>query len=141
MLAKKISNFIAITVLLAVILSACAPATTAATESPATSAPESTSAATEAPAATDAPTESAKPSGTVTLWMWKAAHDTLTNSGVLDEFAKEYPDVQVEVVEYAPTDVYQKLPLASRLAQVPLIYPLWRTVILPKSLPWAALPI
>jgi len=75
--------------LLAVILSACAPAATP----------------------TAVPT-AAKPSGKVTLWMWKAAHDTLTNSGVLDEFAKEYPDVEVEVVEYAPTDVYQKLPLA-----------------------------
>jgi len=75
--------------LLAVILSACAPAATP------------TAVAT-----------AAKPTGKVTLWMWKAAHDTLLNSGVLDEFKKEYPDVEVEVVEYAPADVYQKLPLA-----------------------------
>src|SRR5215204_1457319 len=112
MLGKKIFNFVGTILLIVLVLSACAPAATSTAEAPATSAPESTSAATEAPAATDAPTESAKPSGTVTLWMWKAAHDTLTNSGVLDASAKEYPDVQVEVVEYAPTDVYQKLPLA-----------------------------
>jgi ABC-type glycerol-3-phosphate transport system substrate-binding protein len=111
MLSQKISKLLGITLLIAVLLSACAPAATQtqAVEPPETSAPEATSAPTEAPAATEA---AAKPSGKVTLWMWKAAHDTLTNSGVLDEFAKEYPDVQVEIVEYAPADVYQKLPLA-----------------------------
>src|SRR5215213_9470942 len=88
MLTKKISRLMGIILLLAVLLSACAPAATA------------------------VPTQAAKPTGKVTIWMWKAAHETLTKSGVLDEFAKEYPDVQVEVVEYAPTDVYQKLPLA-----------------------------
>jgi lactose/L-arabinose transport system substrate-binding protein len=118
MLGKKISKLMGITLLIAVLLAACAPAATAtpAAKPPATNPPEATSAATEAPAATqaatEAPTNAAKPSGKVTIWMWKAAHDTLTNSGVLDAFAKEYPDVQVEVVEYAPTDVYQKLPLA-----------------------------
>lgn len=111
MLSQKISKLLGITLLIAVLFSACAPAATQtqAVEPPETSAPEATSAPTEAPAATEA---AAKPSGKVTLWMWKAAHDTLTNSGVLDEFAKEYPDVQVEIVEYAPADVYQKLPLA-----------------------------
>lgn len=114
MLSQKISKFLGITLLLAILLSACAPATTptADVEPAETSAPEATSAPTEAPAATEAPADVAKPSGTVTIWMWKAAHDTLINSGVLDAFAKEYPDVTVEVVEYPPADVYQKLPLA-----------------------------
>jgi lactose/L-arabinose transport system substrate-binding protein len=84
------------------ILSACAgQATTAAPP------PTEETTATQAP-----PTAAPKPSGKVTIWMWKAAHDTLTNSGVLDEFKKAYPDVEVEVVEYPPADVYQKLPLA-----------------------------
>ncbi len=112
MLGKKIFNLMGITLLIAVMLSACAPATSAATQSPATSAPESTAVVTEAPVATEAPTEATKPSGKITLWMWKAPHEALTNSGVLDEFKKAYPDVDVEIVEYAPTDVYQKLPLA-----------------------------
>ena len=113
-------NVMGIILLIAVILSACAPATTPTVEPPATSEPESTTVATEAPteaatevpAATEAPVDATKPSGKVTLWMWKAAHDTLVNSGVLDEFKKEYPDIEVEIVEYAPADVYQKLPLA-----------------------------
>ena len=100
------------------ILSACGgQATTpptAATEAPAaTEPPAATEApATEAPAATQAPTEASQLSGKVTIWMWKAAHDALTNSGVLDEFKKVQPDVEVEIVEYNPADVYQKLPLA-----------------------------
>ena len=96
-------------------LSACGgqattPPPAAATEAPAATEPP---AATEAPA-TEAPaaTEASQLSGKVTIWMWKAAHDPLTNSGVLDEFKKIHPDVEVEVVEYAPADVYQKLPLA-----------------------------
>ena len=88
MLRKKVFNLMGIIVLMAVMLSACAPA------------------------ATPTPVVAAEPSGKVTLWMWKAAHDTLINSGVLDKFKAEYPDVEVEVVEYAPADVYQKLPLA-----------------------------
>ena len=118
MLSQKISKLLGITVLIAILLSACGGGATPtqAVEPAQTSAPEATeatSAPTEAPAATEAATEAAaKPSGKITLWMWKAPHDALTNSGVLDEFAKEYPDIEVEIVEYAPADVYQKLPLA-----------------------------
>src|SRR5689334_14854597 len=117
MLSQKIYKLLGITVLLAILLSACGGAATPtqAVQPPATTAPqatEATSAPTQAPVATEAPTQAAKLSGKVTIWMWKAAHDVLTKSGVLDAFAKEYPDVQVEVVEYAPADVYQKLPLA-----------------------------
>jgi lactose/L-arabinose transport system substrate-binding protein len=117
MLSLKICKLLGITVLLAILLSACGGAATQtpAVQPPATTAAEATevtSAPTEAPAATEAPTQAAKLSGKVTIWMWKAAHETLTKSGVLDAFAKQYPDVQVEVVEYAPADVYQKLPLA-----------------------------
>ena len=106
-------------VVVSMILSACggqaATQPPAATEAPAvTEAPAATEApATEAPA-TEAPaaTEASQLSGTVTIWMWKAAHDALTNSGVLDEFKKVQPNVEIEIVEYNPTDVYQKLPLA-----------------------------
>src|SRR5581483_7880757 len=64
--------------------------------------------ATPLPEATSAP----KPTGKITVWGWKAAMDVIRNSGVLADFQKEYPGIQVDIVEYAPADVYQKLPLA-----------------------------
>ena len=101
-----------------IILTACGGQATTpptdVTEVPAATEPPAATEAsvTEAPAATEAPAEVSQLSGKVTIWMWKAAHDPLTNSRVLDEFKKIHPDVEVEVVEYAPADVYQKLPLA-----------------------------
>jgi lactose/L-arabinose transport system substrate-binding protein len=54
-----------------------------------------------------------KPKGEITLWGWKAAvTDTLQKSGILTDFQAEYPDIKVNIVEYSPADVYQKLPLA-----------------------------
>lgn len=105
MFSKNLSQkLMAVILLSAVVLAACGtPATPAAIETPA---------AADTPAVADTPLPPAMPSGKVTIWMWKAAHDTLTNSGVLDEFKKAYPDVEIEVVEYTPADVYQKLPLA-----------------------------
>ena len=64
--------------------------------------------ATPEPEATAAP----KPTGKITLWGWKAATDVIVNTGVLDDFKKEYPDIEVEIVEYGTADIYQKLPLA-----------------------------
>src|SRR5258705_2925188 len=63
-----------------------------------------------APAATRAQD---KPKGEITVWGWKAAlTDTLQKSGVLADFQAAYPDIKVNIVEYSPADVYQKLPLA-----------------------------
>ena len=107
MSSQNMFKFMVATLLTAIILSACAPAASTQAPPAATEAP-----ATQAPAATEAPADAEKPSGKVTLWMWKAAHDALTDSGVLDAFSQEYPDVEVEIVEYQPADVYQKLPLA-----------------------------
>ena len=53
-----------------------------------------------------------KPSGDILVWGWKAAIDPIRNSGVLDEFKAEYPDINVEFAEYAPADLYQQLQLA-----------------------------
>lgn len=54
-----------------------------------------------------------KPEGKITVWGWTAAmRDTLEASGVLEDFKAEYPDVEVEMVYYAPADVYTNLPLA-----------------------------
>ncbi len=53
------------------------------------------------------------PSGKIVVWGWKAAMtDTLVASGVLDDFKAAYPDVEVEIQEYQPSDVYVNFPLA-----------------------------
>lgn len=53
------------------------------------------------------------PSGKIVVWGWKSAMtDTLVASGVLDDFKAAYPNVEVEIQEYAPQDVYVNFPLA-----------------------------
>jgi lactose/L-arabinose transport system substrate-binding protein len=53
------------------------------------------------------------PSGKIVVWGWKSAmSDTLVASGVLDDFKAAYPDVDVEIQEYSPSDVYINFPLA-----------------------------
>jgi lactose/L-arabinose transport system substrate-binding protein len=55
----------------------------------------------------------AKPSGKIVVWGWKSAMtDTMVASGVVDDFKAEYPDVEVEIVEYSASDVYVNFPLA-----------------------------
>ena len=53
-----------------------------------------------------------QPSGEITVWGWKAAMDPIRNSGLLDDFNAEYPDVEVNFVDYATADLYQQLQLA-----------------------------
>src|SRR5258707_15117667 len=53
-----------------------------------------------------------KPKGEITVWMWKANWDNLTNGKVLEDFAKAYPDIKINRVDIPANDVYQKLPLA-----------------------------
>ncbi len=56
--------------------------------------------------------QDAKPSGEITVWGWKAAMDPIVDSGVLADFEAEYPDVEVNFVDYATADLYQQLQLA-----------------------------
>lgn len=52
-------------------------------------------------------------SGDIVVWGWPAAiRDTIEGSGVLDDFKAAYPNVNVEIVYYEPTDLYTNLPLA-----------------------------
>jgi lactose/L-arabinose transport system substrate-binding protein len=106
---KNILYQIAAVILLSVIiLTACGPTATPATQPPATSAPGNTA----VPPTSVPPTAVPKPSGKITVWGWKASMDLFTTTGLLDDFKAAYPDIQVEIVNYAPADVYQKLPLA-----------------------------
>jgi lactose/L-arabinose transport system substrate-binding protein len=57
-------------------------------------------------------------SGKIVIWGWTAAiNDTLQASGVIDDFLAAYPNVEVEIVNYQPTDVYTNLPLALTAGQ------------------------
>jgi ABC-type glycerol-3-phosphate transport system substrate-binding protein len=70
--------------------------------------------ATPAPEATAAP----KPKGKIVLWGWTAAlRDTLEKTGLIEDFKKAYPDIDVEIVYYPPADVYTNLPLAIAAGQ------------------------
>ena len=52
-------------------------------------------------------------SGQITIWGWDAAiRDTLEAAGIVEGFQEEYPNVEVEIVYYAPADLYTNLPLA-----------------------------
>lgn len=52
------------------------------------------------------------PSGKIVVWGWASAlRDTIEASGVLADFNAAYPDIEVEFVEYAPTDMYVSFPL------------------------------
>ena len=106
------------------VLTACGtPATeaptAAATEPPVveTTAPIAvpTTAPTEKPtqaevAPTAAPTEAPKPTGKITLWGW--SYDAMQSTGLVDDFQKEYPDIQLDFVKYSSSDTYQNLQLA-----------------------------
>jgi lactose/L-arabinose transport system substrate-binding protein len=63
--------------------------------------------ATAQPAATAKP----KPTGKLTLWIWKAADDAL-KAGVMDDFKKEYPGIEIETVEASANDIQQKMLMA-----------------------------
>jgi lactose/L-arabinose transport system substrate-binding protein len=52
-------------------------------------------------------------SGKIVIWGWTAAiRDTMEAAGIVENFRAEYPNVEVEIVYYAPSDVYTNLPLA-----------------------------
>ncbi len=98
-------KILAVLLLASMVLSACGGAKPAATEA---------SVVTEAPVgATVAPATEApmvKPSGKITVWSWVAY--AFKDTGLMDEFKAEYPDIEVEFVDYKSGDVYQKLGLA-----------------------------
>ncbi len=53
------------------------------------------------------------PSGKIVVWGWKSAMtDTMVASGVIDDFKAAYPNVEVEIQEVNPADVYVNFPLA-----------------------------
>jgi ABC-type glycerol-3-phosphate transport system substrate-binding protein len=86
-------------------LSACVPAaqvTPAAVES--TDAADSSGAAVE-------PAASSKPSGKLLIWVQQANQDVFEQT-ILPDFQKEYPDIEIEWVNYPPAEVANQMTLA-----------------------------
>jgi lactose/L-arabinose transport system substrate-binding protein len=106
-----LTSLLSILVLSAIVLGACTPAAAPAT-APAVAptaqviVQQVVVTPTPAPKATDVP----KPKGKITLWGW--SYDVMQSTGLIDQFKKEYPDIQVEVVTYKAGDTYQNLQLA-----------------------------
>ncbi len=63
------------------------------------------------PQATEAP----KPKGKITLWGW--SYDVMQSTGLVDEFKKLYPDIELDFVTYKAGDLYQNLQLALAAGQ------------------------
>ncbi len=51
-----------------------------------------------------------KPTGDLVLWGW--APSVFYDTGLIDEFAEEYPDINIEWINYGAGDTYQNLQLA-----------------------------
>ena len=51
---------------------------------------------------TAAPTEAPKPTGKITLWGW--SYDAMQSTGLVDDFQKEFPDIQLDFVKYSSSD-------------------------------------
>src|SRR5258706_3217900 len=104
-------KLLAVLILVSIAISACGSAAMEAATHPASTEAPTQPAATQAPAATEAPAPEL--SGKLTVWCWKAAWtDSIVKSGALDAFKAKYPNVEIDYVEMATGDIYQKLPLA-----------------------------
>jgi lactose/L-arabinose transport system substrate-binding protein len=56
------------------------------------------------------PTATPQPKGKIVLWGW--SYDVFKTPGLIDDFQKQFPGIQVEIVTYSAGDTYQKLQLA-----------------------------
>lgn len=91
-------------------LSACATATQPPTQPPAQ--PEQTEAPAQ-PAETEAaaPSTGSKPSGKLTIWVQQANQDVFEKT-ILPDFQAEYPDIEIEWVNYPPAEVANQMAIA-----------------------------
>lgn len=120
---KSIQIYLAV-IVVTTMLAACAPAPTPASpviqtvvvEKPVEKVVEKNVVVTATPA--PEPTAAPKPKGKIVLWGWTSAiRDTLEKTGLFEDFKQAYPDIEVEIVYYAPQDVYTNLPLAITAGQ------------------------
>lgn len=118
MFSQRVSRVFALLLIAVMFLSACAPAaapTNAVVEptkaaEPTTAQAELTKAAVEPTTAAAAPS-STKPTGKLLIWVQKANQDVFEKT-ILPDFQKEYPDIQVEFVNYPPAEVANQMTIA-----------------------------
>jgi ABC-type glycerol-3-phosphate transport system substrate-binding protein len=102
----RVFKVFALLLIAVLVLGACAPAAT-----PAPAATQEQPAAAE-PAQGEAPAApAAKPSGKLTIWVQKANQDVFEQT-LLPDFQKEYPDIQIEWVNYQPAEVANQMVIA-----------------------------
>jgi lactose/L-arabinose transport system substrate-binding protein len=99
---KLLLKILGCVILLSMVLTACAPTT----ETPAVDQPPAVD---EPPL--EEPVEIAKPSGKLVIWVQQANQDVWENTA-LPAFRAEYPDIELEFVNYAPDEVANQVGLA-----------------------------
>jgi ABC-type glycerol-3-phosphate transport system substrate-binding protein len=110
MSTKSLYKVLAVLMLAVLVLSACGQANTDTPPQPAaTKAPDVSAPAADVPAA-DVPVAE-KPSGKLVIWVQQANQDVWTQT-VLPGFQTEYPDIEIEFVNYAPPEVANQVGLA-----------------------------
>ena len=124
MSTKLIYKLIAILMLVSMVLSACGTSTTEApaqpteveapTQVPAAEEPVAEEPATEVPVTEEPVVEepvAEKPSGKLVIWVQQANQDVWEQT-VLPGFQAEYPDIELEFVNYSPSEVATQVGLA-----------------------------
>ncbi len=106
---KSIYKIVSALMLAVLVLSACRQSPTTATPAPAQTDTPAAGAVTEEPVATESPV--AKPSGKLVIWVQQANQDVWTKT-VLPAFQAEYPDIEIEFVNYSPPEVANQVGLA-----------------------------
>ena len=104
--AKKLLLFVSMMIMFSLVLSACGGS---ATEAPAPEEPVVEEPVVEEPAAEEP--ASGKPSGKLVIWVQQANQDVWEQT-VLPSFLEEYPDVELEFVNYSPEEVANQVALA-----------------------------
>lgn len=104
---NSVYKIMAVLMLAILVLSACGQSPTA--DTPAQPAAPAAVDSPAQPAAPDAP--AAKPSGKLVIWA-QAANQDVWEQTVLEGFKAEYPDIEIEFVNYSPPEVANQVGLA-----------------------------
>jgi ABC-type glycerol-3-phosphate transport system substrate-binding protein len=128
---KSTYKVLSVLILAILVLSACGQSPSA--DTPAQPAAPAAADGPEQPAAADMP--AAKPSGKLVIWA-QAANQDVWEQTVLEGFKAEYPDVEIEFVNYSPPEVANQVGWPSRAVPGFLIWLSQNTAALPPWLSW-----